>query len=131
MGPDEIRGDACAADPESAAPAADETSLDELFEHALRVVEAGEEIDLEAWLAGREHLSDRAAEVARIAREVAVNAERPIPGALREVAGFEILQQLGRGSMASVYLARQCSLGGRLVALKDCPSSAALSPRAR
>ncbi len=131
MGPDEIRGDSGAEEPQSVAQSVDETSLDELFEHALQAVEAGEELGLEGWLAGREHLSGRAQEIVRMAREVAVNVERPIPEAAREVAGFEILHQIGRGSMASVFLARQLSLGGRLVALKVLPSSAALSPRAR
>ena len=46
----------------------------------------------------------------------------PKPGGLPppgdELAGFRILQELGRGAFARVYLAEEIHLGGRLVAIK-------------
>ncbi len=42
----------------------------------------------------------------------------PMPRAGDELAGFQIIGELGRGAFARVYLAEQTSLGHRLVALK-------------
>jgi serine/threonine protein kinase/Tfp pilus assembly protein PilF len=42
----------------------------------------------------------------------------PMPKAGDELAGFQIIGELGRGAFARVYLAEQTSLGHRLVALK-------------
>jgi serine/threonine protein kinase/tetratricopeptide (TPR) repeat protein len=43
---------------------------------------------------------------------------RELPGAGDVLAGFRILQELGRGAFARVYLAEEIHLGGRLVAIK-------------
>ena len=43
---------------------------------------------------------------------------RGLPGSGDVLAGFRILQELGRGAFARVYLAEEIHLGGRLVAIK-------------
>src|SRR5262249_44838359 len=45
-------------------------------------------------------------------------SSRNLPGEGDVIAGFRILQQLGRGAFAHVYLAEEIRLGGRLVAIK-------------
>jgi hypothetical protein len=120
-----------AAAPLSAEPSsADETALDELFQLALLAAERGEGVELEHWLVGREHLAAQARETAALAREVAVHVDR-MPAPQRTIAGYEIVRELGRGSMGAVFLARQIALGGRHVALKVLPAAAALSPHGR
>lgn len=47
--------------------------------------------------------------------------EPPWPEAPAEFLGFELLDELGRGGFARVYLATQPDLGDRRVALKVCP----------
>ncbi len=95
----------------------DETLLDDLFERALAELLRGREPDLEALLAGRPDLRDRAADALALARAVAGGRAGPVPP-VREVAGYELVQELGRGSSSAVFLARQRALGERLVALK-------------
>jgi serine/threonine protein kinase/tetratricopeptide (TPR) repeat protein len=53
---------------------------------------------------------------AAAARLAAAAAEMPRPG--QQWLGFEILDELGRGTFGRVFLARQGDLAGRLVALK-------------
>src|SRR5262249_42735336 len=52
------------------------------------------------------------------------------PAPLPEIAGYEVLRELGRGGMGVVYLALQTSLG-RLVALKMILADAYSSPQQR
>ncbi len=56
-------------------------------------------------------------------RGTAIRSSRPrsnrdLPGVGDVLAGFRILQELGRGAFARVYLAEEIHLGGRLVAIK-------------
>ncbi len=46
---------------------------------------------------------------------------QPFPEAGQEFMGFRLLQELGRGAFARVFLARQGNLANRLVALKIAP----------
>jgi serine/threonine protein kinase len=115
--------------PATIGPDDDSALVDEVFDLALTAVERGEGFDLEAFSQGREHLHARLEEAVRLAREIAVNAPRS--SEVREVAGYEIEHELGAGSMGTVYLARQRSLGGRRVALKVLPPSLGLSDRSK
>ena len=45
-------------------------------------------------------------------------SSRDLPGVGDVLAGFRIIQELGRGAFARVYLAEEIHLGGRLVAIK-------------
>ncbi len=107
--------------------AADERYLDELFDLALRQLGQGSTAELETVLAKRPDLREKAQEVVALARDVVTTRAPALPA----VTGYELLRELGRGAMGAVYLARQQRVGGRLVALKVLPVSAALSPRAR
>ncbi|MCI0657902.1 MAG: hypothetical protein L0170_12640 [Acidobacteria bacterium] len=113
-------------DPEAvespAAVPADDSFLDEVFDRALEMLEEGLEPDVQAWLKGREALGERIAEAVQLARDVAVHRPPP-PASMPKVAGYQIERELGSGSMGTVYLARQNSLGGRRVALKVLPPS--------
>ncbi len=107
----------------------DSAYLDWVFDEALARIEDGRGFAAEEFLgSGREHLRADVESVLDEARAVAVVRPDPRPPALR---GYTIVSRLGRGAMGSVYLARQDRLGGRAVALKFLPPSAALSPKAR
>lgn len=108
----------------------DSAFVDDAFELALGAFERGEKFDVEALLVEREHLRVQIEDAVRLARDVAVHAPRT-PQAMRAVAGYEIEQELGAGSMGTVHLARQSSLGGRRVALKVLPPSLGLSDRSK
>lgn len=51
--------------------------------------------------------------------------------AVPDIPGYEIVRELGRGGMGSVFLARQRALADRLVAVKVMPHASALSQQAR
>ena len=110
----------------SRGPDEDEALLAELFDTLLQAVLDGETPDLQALLPDRPDLQARVKQTFELACSVAGRREpgRPVLG------GYEILRELGRGGMGTVYLARHEDLS-REVAIKVLPQSLALSPRAK
>ncbi len=107
----------------------DQSFLDSVLEQALRSIEDGCEVDPTVLAAQRPHLQRAVRELVDIARQTA--ATQPSAQDLPRVSGFEVIREIGRGAMGAVYLARQVNLGGREVALKVLPASAAGSRRSR
>lgn len=105
---------------------ADEALLAELFDQLLEAVLEGRSPDVATLLPDRPDLRARVQETLELACSVAGRREpaRPILG------GYEILRELGRGGMGTVYLAQHEALG-REVAIKVLPQSLALSPRSK
>ncbi|MBL8899382.1 MAG: protein kinase [Planctomycetes bacterium] len=116
-------------DPPPHDEAAEEAALDELFELAIQLRGRGEEPELAAWLVGREHLRERAQRVVELAASIAVASE-PKRASRPQIAGFELLTEVGRGGMGIVYRARQTALG-RIVALKILAPAWSISERSR
>lgn len=105
----------------------DETLLDRFFDDAIWAIQNGSKVSLDGMLRGNEHLTPEFERLCDLARFVAPQAAEDCP----KIEGYTVLSELGRGGMATVYLARQERLGGRVVALKVLPRQEALSPRAK
>ncbi|MBL8900513.1 MAG: serine/threonine protein kinase [Planctomycetes bacterium] len=113
------------------ASADDEAFLDELFERAVRSRELGRELDLSALLLDREHLREHVLRMLELAREVTTvrsPAWRERPSIA--VSGYELIEEVGRGSSGIVFRARQLALG-REVALKVLSPALVASADAR
>lgn len=94
----------------------DHAFLDSAFDAILGEVEQGHEVDPETLCEGRPELLPAIEELIDLARAVSPTAaSRALP---ESPAGYTIVSQIGRGGMATVYLARQHSVGDRPVALK-------------
>lgn len=105
----------------------DERFLDDCFEELLQASLEGAPVDVERYRKLRPQLRAELDEI-----EAAL---RGVSGArlatLARVGAYEIVRELGHGSMGTVYLARQTTLGSREVALKVLPPAISLSVRAR
>ncbi|MBS0197275.1 MAG: protein kinase [Planctomycetes bacterium] len=107
--------------------AEDEALLDRFFDDATSALQDGREVVFEGLLAVRADLTPQVERLADLARFVAPGLNGRVP----QVEGYTIISELGRGGMATVFLARQEKLGGRAVALKVLPGHAAISPLVR
>src|SRR5262245_50171470 len=110
---------------------ANDEFLNEVFDLALRSLSTGEALDAEAVVSRRPHLREEILRILELARDVAV-VESPRPATVHApgVAGFTILEEVGRGGAGIVYRAVQDGLG-RTVALKFLAPSLVASPRSR
>jgi serine/threonine protein kinase/Flp pilus assembly protein TadD len=122
----------------SAGSAADPLLLD-LVEEILAKLQAGEPVDLDAYLReypaqaeGLERLVPTVQVMAELGRASAAGAAATAESRADELAGvlgdFRIVREVGRGGMGIVYEAEQLSLQRR-VALKVLPFAATLDPR--
>jgi serine/threonine protein kinase len=116
--------------PNASEPDAESALIDDVFDRALDAFRLGGEVDVESLMGENQHLRGEIEEAVRLAREVSMNASASEPS-VREVAGYEIECELGAGSMGTVFLARQRSLGGRRVALKVLPPLLGVSGSAK
>jgi len=114
--------------------------LDDLYEEITGKVQAGEQLDLEAYVRRFPEHEDQFRELVRAVESLAdlgisISSEgsrparrlssQPVTGVLGD---FRIVGEIGRGGMGVVYEAEQISLGRR-VALKVLPFAALVDPK--
>lgn len=105
----------------------DDAFLDALFDAAVAAAREGQRADVGRLVAMRPALREEIESALELAERVLIRRAPRMP----QIRGYVIEREIGRGSMGTVYLAQQQSLGGRRVALKVLTGSAALSRRAR
>ena len=110
-----------------------ENELADLVDEITERMNAGEDVALQDYTAGRPHLAKPLAELwdalALIHAPGVAEREPLSPLAAHEPLGdFQLIREVGRGGMGVVYEAEQLSLGRR-VALKVLPLAATLSPQ--
>jgi tetratricopeptide (TPR) repeat protein len=100
----------------------DQAFLAEVQELVSSRLLAGEPAGADEFLAARPHLRAEVLESVRKAERLRAQQAPP------QVDGYVLERELGRGAMGTVWLARQLSLGGRLIALKVLAAPFARSP---
>ncbi len=111
--------------------------LEDLVEELTNRIQAGEAVDLEAWIAQHPAHADALRDLlpalqvlAGLSGSGAGHPSEPEASATetRTLGDFRLLREVGRGGMGIVYEAEQLSLGRR-VALKVLPFAATMDPR--
>jgi len=92
--------------------------------------ERGEAIDVKAACDGDVELAAKVLEVLGEAPDMVVESAEPAPEQPTSFGDFDVVEQIGKGGMGTVYLALQRSLG-REVALKVLDSGPKVMPSAR
>ena len=98
----------------------DSQLLEDLFDAALERLQDGEHPAPADLCGDRLDLHEDVAALLQLARSLCP----PRPWGPPTVPGYGILEELGRGGMGVVWLARQESASGRRVALKTLPTAA-------
>lgn len=97
----------------------DQEYLDSVFETILAEAEQGRGLDPEAFTRARPELRSEIEELIELALTITPTAGRR--GLPPGPPGYTIVSEIGRGGMATVYLAKQHSVGDRPVAIKMLP----------
>lgn len=105
----------------------DQEFLDDVLSRFMDSAEEGLAPDASSFALERPHLAGQLADLARVAFRLN-SATGSVPPRL---GGYDVLREIGRGGMGAVYLARQHSLGDRVVALKVLGESSSISTRSR
>lgn len=107
-------------------PAEEDPKFADLIDDLLTQMLDGDEPDLAATATRHSTVAHRIGEAMELVGGVPGRRQTPRPS----LQGYDIVREIGRGGMGTVYLARQTSLD-REVALKVLPHSIGLSPRSR
>lgn len=110
----------------TSAPRDDDPAFADLLDELLAALLDGEEPDLVSVAERHPEARERVDEAWRLACDVAGRRVTPRP----VLGGYEVVRELGRGGMGSVYLAKNEQLG-REVAIKVLPHSFGLSAASR
>src|SRR5262245_23467759 len=105
-------------------PAERSDHIDQAYDEYCRLCESGAAVDPDAFCARFPALQTSLRRLLEAHRQIVEHPELfrdlgsrwPEPGGA--FLGFQLLQELGRGAFARVFLAREPAVGGRLVAVK-------------
>ena len=97
----------------------DQVELDECVEAQKAITERGEQTSLAGMLVARGYLTARQAQRIKSRLE----GDKPV----RQIPGFQVIEKIGAGAMATVFKAKQLSLD-RIVAIKVLPRHLSHNP---